>query len=143
MRTVTVFVGFGIEMRGRGQICLWAGLEFLGYGRSAAGSGGRGRPRHTGWFQGLEVGGDAGGFFGGGEHPLVEGSADAAALGLVFDDDEAKEAASGGEAGAQGIDLGEHAIEGEGHVVVFGELEDCEHAADNVTAMASVNSGSG
>jgi hypothetical protein len=55
---------------------------------------------------------------------LIQGGADAAALGLVFDDNEAEEAASGGEAGAHGIDLGEHAVEGEGHVVVFGKLED-------------------
>ena len=49
---------------------------------------------------------------------------------MVFDYDEAQEAASGGEAGAHGIDAGEHAIESEGHVVVLGELEDGQHAAD-------------
>jgi hypothetical protein len=77
----------------------------------------------------LEFGGQASRFFGRGEHPLIEGGADAAALGLVFDYDEANEAASGGEAVAHGIDAGQHAIEGEGHVIVFGELEDREHAA--------------
>jgi hypothetical protein len=55
---------------------------------------------------------------------LVQGGADAAALGLVLDDYEAEEAASRGEAGAHGIGTREHAIQGEGHVVVFGELED-------------------
>jgi len=61
---------------------------------------------------------------------LIEGRTDVAALVLVFDYDEAEEAASGSEAGAHGIDLGEHAVEDEGHVVVFGKLEDGEHAAD-------------
>ncbi|MGB8761183.1 MAG: hypothetical protein WCD01_09845 [Candidatus Sulfotelmatobacter sp.] len=61
-------------------------------------------------------------------HPLVEGVADVAALALVFDDYETEEAASGSETGAHRIDLGEHAVEGEGHVVVFGELKDREHA---------------
>jgi hypothetical protein len=75
---------------------------------------------------------------------LVESGADAAALSLVFDDDEAEEAFSGREASAHGIDAGEHAVEGEGHVVVFGELEDGEHAADDISRMASVsNSRSG
>jgi len=60
---------------------------------------------------------------------LIQGGADVAALSLVFDYDEAEEAASGGEAGAHGVDAGEHAIESEGHVVVFGELEDGEQAA--------------
>jgi hypothetical protein len=76
----------------------------------------------------LEVSADAGRFFGGVAHPLVEGGADAAALFLVLKDDEAEEAAAGCEALAHGIDAGEHAVEGEGHVVVFGELEDGEHA---------------
>jgi hypothetical protein len=57
-------------------------------------------------------------------HPLVEGAADIAALGLVFDDYEAQEAASGGQSCAHGIGAGEHAVEGERHVVVFGKLED-------------------
>jgi hypothetical protein len=61
---------------------------------------------------------------------LIEGGADATALFLVFDDDEAEEAAAGGEALAHGIDASEHAVEDEGHVVVFGELEDGEHAFD-------------
>jgi len=61
---------------------------------------------------------------------LVEGGADAAALGLVLDNDEAQEAATQGKAVAHGIDASEHAVENEGHVVVFGELEDGEHAAD-------------
>lgn len=62
-------------------------------------------------------------------YPLVEGVADVAALGLVFDDYEAEEAPSGSQARAHGIGAGEHAVEGEGHVVVFGELQDGEHAA--------------
>jgi hypothetical protein len=61
---------------------------------------------------------------------LIQGGADAAALGLVLDYYEAEEAASGGEAGAHGVGTREHTVEGEGHVVVFGELEDGEHAAD-------------
>jgi hypothetical protein len=80
----------------------------------------------------LEGGGDAGGFLGGGDHPLIEGAADAAALFLVFDDDEAEEAAAGGQASAHGIGASEHAVQGEGHIVVFGELEDGEHATDGV-----------
>ena len=60
---------------------------------------------------------------------MIQGGADAAALGLIFDDDEAEEAFPGGQAFAHGIDAGEHTVEGEGHVVVFGELEDGEHAA--------------
>jgi hypothetical protein len=72
----------------------------------------------------LEVRRQAGGLFGGIEYPVVEGGADAAALGLVFDDDEAEEAAAGCEASAHGVDTGEHAVQSEGHVVVFGELED-------------------
>jgi hypothetical protein len=63
---------------------------------------------------------------------VVEGGADTAALGLVFDHDEAEETESGRETVAHGIDAGEHAVEGEGHVVVLGELEDGEHAADGV-----------
>ena len=59
---------------------------------------------------------------------MIEGAANVAALVLVFDDDEAQEATSRGKAGAHGIDAGEHAVEGEGHVVVLGELEDGEHA---------------
>jgi hypothetical protein len=58
---------------------------------------------------------------------LIQGGTDAAALVLVFDYYEAEEATAGGKAGAHGIDLGEHAVQGEGHVVVFGELEDGEH----------------
>jgi len=59
---------------------------------------------------------------------LIEGGADAAALGLIFDDNEAQEAAAGGEALAHWIDAGKHPVEDEGHVVVFGELEDGQHA---------------
>jgi hypothetical protein len=62
-------------------------------------------------------------------HPLIQRGADAAALVDVFDDYETEKAASGGEASAQGIYPGEHAVESEGHVVVFGEMEDGEHAA--------------
>jgi len=111
----------------------------------AVDSGGRGRPPYTGQFQRRrEVGGQAARLFGGGEHPLVEGIADAAALVLVFDDYEAQEAESGGEASAHGIDTGEHAVESEGHVVVFGELEDGEHAAETVSRVGPVsNSRSG
>jgi len=88
-----------------------------------------------------EGGGDAGGSFGGGEHPLIQGAADAAALVLIFDDDEAKEAAAGGKAGAHRIDAGEHAVEGEGPwFVIFGELEDGEHAATGVSAAAKAAS---
>ena len=75
-----------------------------------------------------EVSGDTASFFGGGEHPLIEGAANAAALVLIRDDHEAEEAAPGGQACAHGIDAGEHAVEGEGHVLVFGELDDGEHA---------------
>jgi hypothetical protein len=71
---------------------------------------------------------------------LIQGGADSAALSLVFDDYEAEEAASGGETGAHGIDLGEHAVEGEGHVVVFREAEDCEHAACDISRMGTVDS---
>jgi hypothetical protein len=71
-------------------------------------------------------------------HPLVKGVADAAALVSVFDDYEAQEAASGSEAGAHRIDAGEHAVESEGHVVVFGELKDGEHVADDISRVASV-----
>jgi hypothetical protein len=59
---------------------------------------------------------------------LIEGGADGAALGFVFDYYEAEEAASGGQTVAHGVDTGEHAVEGESHVVVFGELEDGQHA---------------
>jgi hypothetical protein len=55
---------------------------------------------------------------------LVQSTADGAALGLIFDYYEAEEAASGRQTGAHGIDAGEHAVKSEGHVVVFGELED-------------------
>ena len=84
-----------------------------------------------------EVGADAGGFFCGGNHPLIEGAADAAALGLVFDDDEADEVATGGQAGGHGILAREHAVEDEGHVVVFEELGDGEHAAGGMRLRAS------
>ena len=70
-----------------------------------------------------------GGFFGGRGHPLIEGAADGAALGLVFDDDEAYEVAAGRKAGGHGILAREHAVEDEGHVVIFEELGDGEHAA--------------
>ena len=97
----------------------------------APGGGGRGRPRRRSrHFQGRgKIRGKAAGFFGGVEHPLIERGADAAALGLVFDDDEAQEAASGGQTGAERIDAGEHPIEGEGHVVVLGKLQDGKHAS--------------
>jgi hypothetical protein len=58
---------------------------------------------------------------------LIQGAANASALILIFDYDEAEEAFAGSKAGAHGIDASEHAIKGEGHVVVFGELEDGEH----------------
>ena len=86
--------------------------------------GGRGQLQRSG-----EVGADAGGFFGGGDHPLIEGVADGAALGLVFDDDEANEVAARDQAGAHGILAREHAVEDEGHVVIFEELGYGEHAA--------------
>src|SRR5689334_5568533 len=75
------------------------------------------------------MGADAGGFFGGGDHPLVESAADAAALDRVFDDYIANKVAAGEQAGAHGILVREHAVEDESHVVVFKELGDCEHAA--------------
>jgi hypothetical protein len=59
---------------------------------------------------------------------LVESGADVAALILIFDNHKAQETLTGGKPGAHGIDAGEHAVEDEGHVVVFGELEDGEHA---------------
>jgi methionine synthase I (cobalamin-dependent) len=75
---------------------------------------------------------------------LVEGGTDAAALGLVFDNDEAKEALAGSKAVSHGVDSGEHAVESEGHVIVFGELEDGEHATDAITPLVAVsNSRSG
>jgi hypothetical protein len=60
---------------------------------------------------------------------LVQGGADGAALGFIFYYYEAEEAAAGGQAIAHGVGAGEHAVEGEGHVVVFGELENGQHAA--------------
>ena len=82
-----------------------------------------------GQFQGAgEVLPDSRGFFGGGEHPLIQCVADAVALSLVFDDDEADEIAPGEQAKAHGIFAREHAVEDEGHVVVFEELGDREHA---------------
>jgi hypothetical protein len=72
-------------------------------------------------------------------HPLVQGVADAAALVSVFDHYEAQEAASGGEAGAHWIDAGEHAVESECHVVVFGELKDGQHVADDINRVGSVS----
>jgi hypothetical protein len=60
---------------------------------------------------------------------LIEGAANVAALILLLDDHEAEEATSGAKACAHGIDAGEHAVEDESHVVVFGELKDGEHAA--------------
>ena len=80
------------------------------------------------FHRGRESSRNANGFFGGGEHPLIKGTANAAALVLVFDDDEAEKAIPGGKACAHGIDAGEHAVESEGHVVIFGELEHGEHA---------------
>ena len=77
---------------------------------------------------GGEVGADAGRFFGGGDDPLIEGGADAAALGLIVDLDEAHEIASGGQAARHGILVRQHAVEDEGHVVVFEELGDGQHA---------------
>jgi hypothetical protein len=62
-------------------------------------------------------------------HPLIESGADAAELIAVFDYYETEEAASGGQASAERFDAGEHAVEGESHVVIFGELEDREHTA--------------
>ena len=59
---------------------------------------------------------------------MVERAANAAALGLVFDDHEAEETTSGGKTGAHGVDTGKHAVESESHVIVFGELGDGEHA---------------
>src|SRR5260370_18122941 len=88
-------------------------------------------PTHSvvGQFQGRgEVRRDTGRFLGGVEYPLVQGGTDAEALGPVFDDDEAEEAASGGEAGAHGVYASEHAIETEGHVLVLGECGDGRHA---------------
>jgi len=135
VRTVKVLGGSGIEMRGpRYDICMLAGLDCLGWSWDAVGRVGQECPTHTvrdgGQFQRrTEVGGQAGGLFGGGLHPLIQSGADAAALVSVFDDYEAQEAAPGRQAGAHGVDASKHAVEGEGHVVVFGELEDCEHAA--------------
>src|SRR5271156_3965585 len=136
VRTVKILGGSGIEMRGRG-----CNIRCLGWRWSGVGRVGQECPTHTSCAcaicpleRGLEVGANAARFFGGGEHPLIEGTADAAALVLVFDDDEAQEAASGGKACAHGIDAGEHAVEDEGHVVVFGELEDGEHALDGFVA---------
>src|SRR5271169_365123 len=81
-------------------------------------------------FQGTgEVGADAGHFLGGGDHPLIEGAADGATLGLVFNDHETDEVAARDEAGAHGILARQHAVENEGHVVVFEELSYGEHAA--------------
>jgi len=74
---------------------------------------------------------------------LVQGAADAATLGLVFDDYEAEEAAACGEASAHRIGLSEHAVEDEGHVVVFGELEDSQHAADGLSSVISVGNSPG
>src|SRR5580658_2657610 len=89
--------------------------------------------RRGGEFQGTREGrADAGGFFGGGGQPLIQGGADAAALGRVFDDDEADEIAAGGEARAHQVVAREHAVENEGHVVVFEELGYGEHAAGRV-----------
>jgi hypothetical protein len=68
------------------------------------------------------VGTDAGGFFGGIGHPVVEGDADAAALVWIVDYYEANEVAPGEEAGAQGIFAAKHVVQDEGHVVVFEEL---------------------
>lgn len=129
-----IFVGSGIEAR-RGLLRIWSGdgLRSVVCFRDAAGRVGHECPihtiRHRGEFQRRrKSSGDSRGFFGGGEHPLIEGATDAAALILVFDNDEAEETFAGGKAGAHGIDAGEHAVEGEGHVVVFGELEDGEEA---------------
>jgi len=130
MRTVEIFIGSGIE---RGRACK---VRFVGMTCDGVCSVGQECPTHTSrghticsFQRRLEIGWQAGGLFGGGEHPLIEGAANAAALLLVFYDDEAQEAAAGGEARAHGIDAGEHAVEGESHVVIFGELDDGEHAA--------------
>ena len=132
MRTVKIFVGSGIQIRSGGcKIGFRACFSSVGWSSSRVGIVGQECPTHTSraWaiceFQrGLEVDAEARGFFGGRMHPLVEGVADVATLGLVFYDYEAEEAASGSQTRAHGIGAGEHAIEGEGHVVVFGELED-------------------
>jgi hypothetical protein len=150
VRTVKVLGGSGIEMRGPGyDICLLAGLGCLDWNWDAVGRVGQECPTHTvrdrGQFQRrTEIGGQAAGLFGGGLHPLIQSGADAAALVLVFDYYEAQEAASRRQTRAHGVDAGEHAVEGEGHVVVFGELEDSEHAAGAVGSVISVsNSRSG
>jgi hypothetical protein len=72
----------------------------------------------------LEVGWEAVGLLGRVQQPLVQSRADAATLVSVFDYYEAEAAASGRQTRAHGVDAGEHAVESEGHVVVFGELED-------------------
>src|SRR5208337_1421791 len=137
VRTVEILVGSGIEMRERTHIRSSRRLCCRGRNWDDVGNGGQECPPHTGCakrlFRGTyfqrrrEAGGDAARFFGGREHPLIEGAADAAALVLVGDDDEAEEAASRGKARAHGIDAGKHAVEREGHVIVFGELKDGEH----------------
>jgi len=83
------------------------------------------------------VGSDAGGVITGGNQPLVEGATNAAALGFVLNHDEADEDSTGSQPGAHGVLAGKHAIEDEGHVVVFAELEDSQHAASvGCTAVA-------
>ena len=138
MRTVKISVGSGINEWGRGPGDSAREMGFYGQRdrlpRRRYGVGGKECPPHTvsdgsELQRGGKVGGDAGGFFGGGEHPLIEGRANTGALSLILDDDEAQEAVTGGEACAHGVGTGEHAVQGEGHVVIFGELEDGEHAA--------------
>src|ERR1700722_4093755 len=136
LRTVEILGGSGSQGRGEPDRIWFRGLlRSLGRFWNAAGGFGQECPTHTGRDRGhfqrrLKICRKAGGFFGRVHNPLVEGGADAAALGLVIDNHEAKPALARDEAVSHGVDAGEHAVESEGHVIVFGELDDGEHAAD-------------
>src|SRR5215471_5642650 len=70
---------------------------------------------------------DAGGLFSRRDQPLIEGIADTEALGFLFNDDITEKAASGKQARLHGVLAREHAVENEGHVVVFPELQNGKH----------------
>ena len=71
---------------------------------------------------------NSGGFFAGGDHPLIQRTGDAAPLGCVFDHHEAHETAPGRQPRPHGILQREHAVEHEGHILIFAELDHGEHA---------------
>src|SRR5579871_3235030 len=132
--TMNIGFGPGIELRSRG-----GRSDPIGDLESCGTAGGAGWPAQIVLCQFQrrgEVRADAGYFFRGRGDPLIQGGANAAALRLLLDHDEAHEVSSGTEPDAHGMVLREHAVEDERHVVIFEELGDGEHAARGLWSSA-------